>query len=65
MLFKLQRNLGNTILIYNEDRSVLQQITISKKKIKEIFCGSYVAYWEAEIINNELNLIKKVKDVKF
>lgn len=55
MIVKLQRNLGNTILIYNKDRSILQQITISKKKIKEIFCSDYVTYWEAEIINNKLN----------
>jgi hypothetical protein len=68
VIVKLQTNLNNvngeggtTLLIYNQDRSVLQQFEVDQG-IKDLMNGRIKAYFEARVIHDSIEILGPAPD---
>lgn len=69
-IFKFQRPIMTTdpsmpVLVYNEDRSIIGQLFLTKKEQREVFGeGEYKTYWlcKPNKKTHKLDLIKQVEE---
>lgn len=70
MIVKMQQAISTTVklssnqvqvLIYNEDKSILYEGALSKKDVKQTLGKRPKAYFEAELVDTRISILKEVE----